>query len=226
MELGASLCSMPAGYGHGIRGFAGPKPDPEMFVQWVQQGYPEVLPTIRACIQFRYRPIPYVYSLYVKHVYKKGKPLFRPVFYGHQYDTLTYQQGFGFTLGPSVLIAPIFGPDLKTRKVYLSSQSSCCLFFVKAGSMLIFGKVMSNMYAILDNERRTQIFPEKYVDGAESSKCTFALYEDDGGTLYHETRRAYAEIHITLKSNERESFGVTCPIASETRQLVFEGQDD
>lgn len=38
MGLSAGLCSMPAGYGHDVGGFAGPKPDPEMFVRWVQQG--------------------------------------------------------------------------------------------------------------------------------------------------------------------------------------------
>lgn len=38
MGLGAGLCGMPAGYGHDVGGFAGPKPDPEMFVRWVQQG--------------------------------------------------------------------------------------------------------------------------------------------------------------------------------------------
>jgi alpha-glucosidase len=38
MGLSAGLCCMPAGYGHDIGGFAGPKPDPEMFIRWVQQG--------------------------------------------------------------------------------------------------------------------------------------------------------------------------------------------
>lgn len=38
MGLGAGLCGMPAGYGHDVGGFVGPKPDPEMFVRWVQQG--------------------------------------------------------------------------------------------------------------------------------------------------------------------------------------------
>lgn len=38
MGLGAGLCCMPAGYGHDIGGFAGPKPDPEIFIRWIQQG--------------------------------------------------------------------------------------------------------------------------------------------------------------------------------------------
>lgn len=38
MGLGALICGMPAGYGHDVGGFAGPMPDPEMFVRWVQQG--------------------------------------------------------------------------------------------------------------------------------------------------------------------------------------------
>lgn len=37
MGLSASLSNMPAGYGHDVGGFAGPKPDPEMLVRWIQQ---------------------------------------------------------------------------------------------------------------------------------------------------------------------------------------------
>lgn len=37
MGLSAGLSNMPAGYGHDVGGFAGPKPDSELFVRWVQQ---------------------------------------------------------------------------------------------------------------------------------------------------------------------------------------------
>jgi alpha-glucosidase len=104
---------------------------------------------------------------------------------------------------------------------------------------MCFGKVMGNVHASPDDERRVQIFPVRGV----SEKKTFIMYEDDGDTLYHETGDAYAEIHIWMETTETEihvgleivndgffpyydTVWVTCPIASETRRLIFEGQDD
>ncbi|KAI8079342.1 glycosyl hydrolases family 31-domain-containing protein [Thamnidium elegans] len=289
MGLSSGLCGMPAGYGHDIGGFTGPKPDPEMFVRWVQQGvfwarfsihswnsdgsitepwmFPEVLPTIRAALQFRYRIIPYLYTLYVSLVFRKGEPLVRPVFYDHQHDINTYKQEFEFMLGPSLLVAPVYEPGKATKKVYLPSNTAwyhyqtgkyfespqegsfvevpskltdeASPFFVKAGSMMCFSKVMSNVHASDDDERRVQIFPEQGV----SERKTFILYEDDGDTLYHETGGAFAEIHVWMETSDTEilvgleivndgffpyydTVWVTCPIASETRKLVFDGQDD
>jgi alpha-glucosidase len=37
MGSSSALSIFPAGYGHDVGGFAGPKPDLEMFVRWVQQ---------------------------------------------------------------------------------------------------------------------------------------------------------------------------------------------
>lgn len=187
------------------------------------------------------------------------------MFYDHQHDVNTYNQGFEFMLGPSILIAPIYEPSQTTRKVYLPSKTSwyhyqtgryfesqgqdvavpstledeASPFFVKAGSMMCFGKVMSNVHSSPDNERRVQIFPEK---GASERK-TFVLYEDDGDTLYHETGGAFAEIHVWMETSDTEilvgmdivndgffpyydTVWVTCPIKGETRKLIFDGQDD
>jgi alpha-glucosidase len=84
MGLGLSLSGVP-NTGHDVGGFYGPRPEPELFVRWVQNGifhprfcihsyntdgtvnepwmYPEVLPIVRDLIQFRYRLIPYLYTL-------------------------------------------------------------------------------------------------------------------------------------------------------------------
>lgn len=181
-------------------------------------------------------------------------------------------------LGPSLLVAPIYNPSETTRKVYLPANTSwyhyqtgkyystsqneglwievpaeltdeASPFFVKAGSMMCFGKVMKNVHASADDERRVQIFPERFDSASTQHNCgrserkIFVLYEDDGDTLYHETGAAYAEIHVWMEATETEihvgldivndgffpyydTVWVTCPIASETRKLVFEGQDD
>ncbi len=67
------------------RRFSGDKPEPELFVRWVQNGvthprftihswnddqtvneawmYPEITPAIRSAIELRYRLLPYLYTL-------------------------------------------------------------------------------------------------------------------------------------------------------------------
>lgn len=217
-----------------------------------------------------------MYTLYVEHAFRTGEPLVRPVFYDNQHDIATYNQEFDFMLGPALLIAPVYEPNVTTRTVYLPSNSAwyhyqtgkyystgekgeyvnvpapitdeAAPFFVKAGSMMCFGKVMNNVHASEDDERRVQIFPERFDANtkhvnAKSERKTFVLFEDDGDTLYHETGQAYAEIHVWMETTETEihvgldivndgffpyynTVWVTCPIASETRKLVFEGQDD
>ncbi|KAI9486462.1 MAG: glycosyl hydrolases family 31-domain-containing protein [Benjaminiella poitrasii] len=300
MGLSACLSGMPAGYGHDIGGFSGPKPSPEMLVRWVQQGvfwprfcihslnsdgsitepwmYPEVTSTIRSSINFRYKLIPYLYTLYVTYAFQRGEPLIIPVFYHHQHDARTFKQEFDFMLGPSLLIAPVYEPNLQTRDVYLPSGTAwyhyqtgmyynslnsqdgqwiqvpalitddTAPFFVKAGSAICFGKVMNHVHDAFDDERRVQIFPERFDDkstkrvNGKTERKTFVLFEDDGDTLYHETGQAYAEIHIWMETTESEihvgldivqdgffpyydTIWVTCPIASETRKLVFEDEE-
>ena len=85
MGLGSSLSGMPF-IGHDIGGFTGVMPSPELFVRWVQNAalhprfamnswhvdgsvnepwmYPQVLPIVREWFEFRYRLMPYLYSLY------------------------------------------------------------------------------------------------------------------------------------------------------------------
>ncbi|KAG1454376.1 hypothetical protein G6F55_007640 [Rhizopus delemar] len=298
MGLGASLCGMPAGYGHDVGGFAGPHPDPEMLVRWVQQGifwprfcvhswntgdiitelwmFPDMLPIIRSSLQFRYRMIPYLYTLYVHYVYYRSQPLIRPLLYDHQHDVNTYEQQFEFMLGPSLLVAPVYQPGENSRRLYLPSNSAwyhyqtgkyykttedagqwievpaelkdeAAPIFVKEGSLICFGKAMMNVHESPDDDRRVQIFPERFDGMAtadrEYTRKTLVLYEDDGDTLYHETGNAYAEIHVWMEESETEihvgleivkdgyfpyynTVWVTCPIASETRKLIFEVPDE
>ncbi|KAI7859425.1 glycosyl hydrolases family 31-domain-containing protein [Circinella umbellata] len=296
MGVGASLCAIPSGYGHDVGGFAGPSPDPEMFVRWVQQGifwprfsihsfntdntitepwmYPEVLPTIREAIHLRYRIIPYLYSLYVVHTYRNNEPLIRPIFYDHQNDSKTYNQQFEFMLGPNTLIAPIYNPNETKRSIYLPQETAwyhyqsekyfeggqtvtvdsslddaAAPIFVKAGSMICFGQVMNNVHQMPDDDRRVQIFPERWPKKKEEeeeeedphpiTRRIFTMIEDDGKTLYHELEgRAYTEVQVWMEAGpdiikvglkilndgyfpDYDTVWVTCPIASETRRLVF-----
>ncbi|KAF7721110.1 hypothetical protein EC973_005394 [Apophysomyces ossiformis] len=248
MGVGASLCSVGM-YGHDVGGFAGPRPDQELFVRWVQQGifwprfcihsnnsdgtvtepwmYPEVLPVIRKAIEFRYRLVPYLYSLYVTLYHRACEPLIRPVFYDHANDVTTHDQQTEFMLGPNLLIAPIFTQGQSQRAVYLPSggwyhyqtgeyyeghqvvevstslEDEAAPFFVKAGSILCLGKVMQHTGVHPDDERRIQVFPDRDMKESPQQRI-FHLIEDDGSSLYHETGNAYMQAMIWMEANENE----------------------
>ncbi|KAI9314306.1 glycosyl hydrolases family 31-domain-containing protein [Dichotomocladium elegans] len=288
MGVGAALSAVPFGYGHDVGGFAGPKPDPELLVRWVQQGifwprfaihsynedgsvtepwmYPEVLPTIREAIHLRYKLIPYFYSLHVVLCFRSCEPLIRPVFYDHQTDLETLNQQFDFMLGPSLLVAPVIRPGNTSRDVYLPKKGAeekggwyhyqtgqyytggqtitvasttddpAAPLFVKAGSLICFGKVVNHVLGEPDSDRRVQIFPERNNENA--TRATLTIIEDDGKTLYHEEGQAFCEVNVWMEAGEKvirvgldiinegyfpdyDTIWVTCPIASETRQLVF-----
>lgn len=139
MGLGLGLSGMPNN-GHDVGGFAGPKPDPELFVRWVQHGifhprftihswnedgsvnepwmYPEVLPLIRDAIRFRYRLVPYLYALLVESA-RTAHPITRPLVYHFPHDPACATESFDFMLGPNLLVASVIEPGATSRAVYL-----------------------------------------------------------------------------------------------------------
>jgi len=152
MGLGMSLSGFP-NMGHDVGGFAGPKPDPELFVRWVQVGifhprftihswnsdgtvnepwmYPEVLPIIRAAIQLRYRLIPYFYSLFFE-AHRSGQPIIRPLVYHYPQDEKCRRESFDFMLGPNLLIAPVLEPEARARPIYLPQGDDWIDFYAGA----------------------------------------------------------------------------------------------
>jgi alpha-glucosidase len=106
MGLGMGLSGLP-NHGHDVGGFWGDAPDPELFLRWVQHGifqprftihswradgtanepwmHPEVLPLVRAAMQFRYRLIPYLYTL-LHQAAQTGAPITRPFVYAFPDD--------------------------------------------------------------------------------------------------------------------------------------------
>ena len=137
--LGMGLSGV-ANQGSDIGGFAGPKPEPELLVRWIQQGifqprfcihscnddntvtepwmYPSYTPFIRSALQFRYTLIPYMYSLlYEGSVY--GTPFMRSMLYEFQTDSNVYNESFDYMCGPSILVANILEKGAAKRAVYL-----------------------------------------------------------------------------------------------------------
>jgi alpha-glucosidase len=127
--------------GHDIGGFAGPKPDAELFIRWMQMMalhprclmnswkpdlenpvnlpwmHPEATGIIRESLHLRYRFLPYLYTLsYLAHL--KGDPVIRPLFYDY-HDPDCYQEQTCFLVGKDVLAAPIVEPGQTAVSVYL-----------------------------------------------------------------------------------------------------------
>jgi alpha-glucosidase len=149
MGLGLGLSGAP-NMGHDVGGFAGGKPDPELFVRWVQNGifhprftihswnddgsvnepwmYPEVLPIIRETIEFRYRLIPYLYALFFEAA-RMGHPIIRPMVYQFPEDPRCHTQSFDFMLGPNLLVASVLEPGARLRAVYLPGEGAWCNFY-------------------------------------------------------------------------------------------------
>jgi alpha-glucosidase len=139
MGLTMSLSGM-FNTGHDVGGFAGPVPDAELLVRWVQHGvftprfimnswkadgttntpwlHPEALEPILAAIRLRYRLMPYLYTLY-RSAAQCGEPVLRPLFYEFEDDPRAYADSDDFMFGPLLLVANVVEPGQRERRVYL-----------------------------------------------------------------------------------------------------------
>ena len=237
MGLGLSLSGAP-NTGHDVGGFAGHAPSPELFVRWVQNGifhprftihsyhsdgsvnepwmYPETLPIIREWIEFRYRLIPYLYTLLFEST-QTGHPIIRPMVYAFPGDPKCQTESFDFMLGPSLLVASVLQDGARRRLVYLPAASEWCDWytgewhsgggvvnadapleriplFVRAGGLIPMGKVMRHVGAEPDDVRQVFVFPHPTAGRGE-----FTLIEDDGLTLGYQ-RGEYSEVKLEVSA--------------------------
>ena len=139
MGLGLSLSGI-FNVGHDVGGFAGPKPSPDLFLRWVQNGifhprftihswnddgsvnspwmYPEVLPLVREAMALRYRMVPYIYTLLWRAV-AEHDPMLRPTFLDHEDDDATWDDTDDFLLGRDLLVASVVDEGATARRVRL-----------------------------------------------------------------------------------------------------------
>lgn len=139
MGLGLALSGV-SNTGHDIGGFAGPAPEPELFLRWVQQGiflprfsihswnddktvnepwmYPEITPYIRELIKFRYKLIPYLYDLLWRY-HDRLEPMMRPTFHDFPDDPRCFEENDDLLVGGKLLVAPVVEPGRRDRAVYL-----------------------------------------------------------------------------------------------------------
>lgn len=139
MGLGMSLSAL-YNVGHDVGGFSGNKPDPELFVRWVQNGvmhprftihswnddktvnepwmYPQIINIIRDAIQLRYILMPYLYNTLWK-AHHDNEPILRPTFLDHEHDKNTFEENDDYLLGEDLLVASVVEPNQRKREVYL-----------------------------------------------------------------------------------------------------------
>ena len=139
MGLGMSLSAL-YNVGHDVGGFSGNKPDPELFVRWVQNGvmhprftihswnddktvnepwmYPQVTNIIRDAIELRYVLMPYLYNTLWK-AHHDNEPMLRPTFLDHEHDKNTFTENDDYLFGEDLLVASVVEPNQRVRDVYL-----------------------------------------------------------------------------------------------------------
>ena len=126
--------------GHDIGGFAGPAPDAELLLRWVQFGiflprfsihswnddktvnepwmYPEITKTVAELIKLRARLAPYLYDLLWRS-HSAYQPMIRPTFYDFPEDPACFAENDEMMLGADLLVAAVVEPGRSERSVTL-----------------------------------------------------------------------------------------------------------
>jgi alpha-D-xyloside xylohydrolase len=224
------------GYGYPNGNTADPKYQ-EVFTRWFEYGtfcpifrthghrendtnelwsYGPAAPTLIKFDKFRYRLLPYIYSL-AWQVTKSDYTIMRPLVMDWRTDREVWDIRDQFMFGPALLVNPVTEAGLTTRSVYLppaqgwydfwtgtrvrgdqTLQAAAPLdripIYVRAGSIVPLGPEDEYAGEKSDAPIELRIYP-----GTDSH---FTLYEDQGDTYAYE-RGAYAT--IPLSWNEASS---------------------
>lgn len=232
-------------FGHDTGGFMG-SPSSELFTRWLEFSLftplfrnhsintadprePWVFgePTtsiVRDLIEWRYRMIPYTYTLF-EEASRTGRPVLMPTFFFGESDTPTYAQDTEYLFGPHLLVAPVIHAGNTTRTVYLPAGSKWTHYnsddvytggstvtvdaplgqppvFIREGGMLVQGEVGAFVDDPLLN-------PDLTLDLYPHSDSAFTFYEDDGTSYDYESGQYLrTSIAVGLSGND-----VTCTIA-------------
>ena len=208
--------------GHDVGGFAGPVPDAELLTRWTQAGllhprfimnswkpdgiinspwlHEAALPAIREALRFRYRLIPYLYSL--AHAMAGGEPFLRPTFGEFDEDPRAWADCDELMVGPALLAAPVVEPGARTRSAYLPAGPEAWIgfhdgvvhragevatvdapldrlpLFARAGAIVPMTDPGAGAARLHDEPSRVMhVFP-----GPGTGESRFTLVEDDGRT--------------------------------------------
>jgi len=137
MGLGLALSGV-SNSGHDVGGFAGPPPDPELLIRWVQAGvlmprfsihswnddrsasepwmHADALPAIRRLMALRQTLTPHLYDLMWRY-HRDYEPVVRPVWLDFPADPEAWRDGDDHLLGRDLLVALVCEPGVTTRAV-------------------------------------------------------------------------------------------------------------
>lgn len=137
MGLGLALSGI-SNIGHDVGGFAGPKPDAELFLRWLQAGilmprfsihswnedgsvnepwmYPEIVPQVRRLMALRQKIEPMLYEL-MERYHNDYEPISRPPWLNYPQDEGAWVDGDDHMLGRDLLVALVVEPGAKTRTI-------------------------------------------------------------------------------------------------------------
>ena len=139
MGLGLALSGV-SNSGHDVGGFAGPRPDPELFLRWIGAGvfmprfsihswnsdgtvnepwmYPEALGAVQDLMRLRQQLIPHIRE--ALQVYRETfKPAIRPVFHDFPDSAGAFDDSDDVLLGERILVASVVQPGATCRTVRL-----------------------------------------------------------------------------------------------------------
>lgn len=139
MGVGMSMSGL-LNFGHDAGGFAGPQPDAELLVRWVQScallprftihswnddgtvtepwSHPEATDHVRTALRLRYELLPHLYTLlWLAH--ESHEPIVRPRFAAFPHDPAAYDECDDFLVSDELLVAPVTVPGATRREVYL-----------------------------------------------------------------------------------------------------------
>lgn len=242
--LGMSLSGV-SNQGCDIGGFYGPSPEPELLVRWIQNGifqprfsihsvnadntvtepwmYGDCTGYIREAICFRYRLIPYLYSL-MERAHERGLPIMEPIFSVFQNDENCYENGVDFMLGDSLLVANVVEKGEKIRAVYLPKGEVFYDFYNRTkyeGGQKVFIPVELNSIPLFIRgggiipmavtqlyNLKTQQETELSLLCADDHDGEFILYEDDGISLEYQNGN-YRKTRIKMESGLHTSLSFT-----------------
>ncbi|MCQ2197747.1 MAG: DUF4968 domain-containing protein, partial [Bacteroidaceae bacterium] len=166
---------------------------------------------IKACLDLRYRLMPYIYSL-AADVHFKDYTMMRPLVMDFGKDKAVRNIGYQFMFGPSIMVNPVYAYKARSREVYfpkdniwydfftgsVTSQGGETLnipapyeripLFVRAGSIIPVGPALEYTQQAKAENIRLYVY-----QGADGS---FNLYEDEGTNYGYEEGR-YANIPIS-----------------------------
>ena len=154
-------------FGPDVCGFAGPKPDKELFIRWLQYGvflprfvlhswkpgvdstmpwlYPDMMDTVRKIFDLREQLVPYIADQMKKCV-KEDKPLITPVFlHDADYD----KEADWFMLGDKILACPVF--DEGVDKITIRLPESEYGYKLRGEGELIDGKTEVTVHCSIND---------------------------------------------------------------------------